>query len=124
MHAIAARLLATGTLLIAATLTICLALVQPASADEAAAMGGRVVALLSAVRFEPGMPPSPPTVSLSLETDQGLVTVELAPDAELRDADGTPFTLQDIMPATALRVYGTVEAPGQLLAQRLERADR
>ena len=124
MHAIAARLLATGTLLIAATLTICLALVQPASADEAAAMEGRVVALLSAVRFEPGMTPSPPTVSLSLETDQGLVTVELAPDAELRDADGTPFTLQDIMPATALRVYGTVEAPGQLLAQRLERADR
>ncbi len=92
---------------------------RPAAAHEDAVVEGRITVMASSVSASPGRPPSEPTLSLLIATENGRVTVDVAPDADVTDAEGRGFDPYQLQPADVVRADGEWQTETRLLAYRL-----
>ncbi|MGE0544709.1 MAG: hypothetical protein AB7R89_31520 [Dehalococcoidia bacterium] len=84
---------------------------QPAVAQSTdAAIEGSVLALASSIRHIEGQSDEPPSVSVVLRTDGGVVTVIVAEQAQIRTVDG------DNIPANEIPLSAEVRAEGRRLS--------
>ena len=90
-----------------------------ASAGAGVAVEGRIAVIASSVSASAGRPPSQPALSLRLETDNGRITVDVAPDAEAIDAEGRSVDPYQLEPGDVVRAEGEWQTETRLLAFRL-----
>ena len=94
---------------------------QPAVGQSTdTAIEGSVVALASSIRHVEGEPDEPPSVSLLLRTGEGLVTVNLADNAQISTADGRSITANEIPLSAEVRAEGQRLSASQFEAAVIE----
>ena len=91
-----------------------------AAADDTVVVEGPIAAIASSISGVAGQPPASPSVSLLLGLEDGPVTVELAPGAEILDAAGTVQPVRALDLRQQVRVYGAWHGDSRVLAHRIE----
>lgn len=94
--------------------------VPPISSQGGDALEGSVTAMASSIRQTPDGQTEPPSISLLLRIDGELISVSLADDAVVTDADGRVITPNDIPLAARVRVEGRQVSDTQFEATLVE----
>lgn len=81
---------------------------------------GSVAAMTSSIRRTADTPDEPPSVSLVLRTDGGLLTVIVSEGAEVIAADGQPIAANEVPLSARVRVEGRRLSPTQFEAATVE----
>jgi hypothetical protein len=94
---------------------------RPAAAQNPdTAIEGSVLAMASSVRHVEGEPEEPPSVSLVLRTDDGIVTVIFAENAQISTADGSSIPANEVPLSAEVRAEGRRLSPTQFEASVVE----
>jgi hypothetical protein len=94
---------------------------QPATTQSTdSAIEGSVLALASSIRHTENQPDEPPSVSLVLRTDDGLVTVNVAENARISTADGSSILANEIPLSAGVRAEGRRLSANQFEATVIE----
>jgi len=98
-----------------------IAFAAQASASSVEQVEGRVFIISSSVQQFPGEPVDGPHVSLRLEVDGELVSIDIVPETVITDEDGRVIDTRELRPGQRVRATGSWESPTRLVAAQVER---